>query len=144
MSRVIVDASLGVKWMLREEYNDEATALLSRWQLQETDIIVPSWYACEVANVLYQRIRKGTLDLTVAKMTLVGILDDVTAVDIDMPTAALGLDLAAQFNLPAAYDAQYLALAERLACDLWTADEAFWRATRSAFTWVLWIGEVVL
>ena len=36
-----------------------------------------------------------------------------------------------------AYDAQFLALAERLQCDLWTADEDFRRAMhRNSFTQV--------
>ena len=34
-----------------------------------------------------------------------------------------GYELAEEFNRPTAYDAQYLALAERMACDFWTTDE---------------------
>lgn len=49
-------------------------------------------------------------------------------------------DLAEQLNRPAAYDAQYLALAERLGCDFWTADEKLFNAVGASLTWVRWLG----
>lgn len=43
-----------------------------------------------------------------------------------------------------AYDAQYLALARLLECDLWTGDERLYNASRQAgLSWVHWVGEVV-
>ena len=38
------------------------------------------------------------------------------------------MELAAQLRQDAAYDAYYLALAELLDCELWTADQRFYRA----------------
>ena len=40
------------------------------------------------------------------------------------------LEIAAQFELKWIYDAFYVALAEIVGCDLWTADEALHRAVR--------------
>ncbi|MBC8099768.1 MAG: type II toxin-antitoxin system VapC family toxin [Armatimonadetes bacterium] len=37
-------------------------------------------------------------------------------------------ELAEQLSLPTAYDAQYLAVAEHLGCDFWTADERLYNA----------------
>ena len=51
------------------------------------------------------------------------------------------LELASRFGQGAAYDAHYLALAETLGCELWTADEKFFRAARGEATSVRWIGE---
>lgn len=50
-------------------------------------------------------------------------------------------ELAEAFNRPRAYDAQYLALAERLDCSFWTADERLFNAVRGAFPRVRWVGE---
>ena len=43
------------------------------------------------------------------------------------------LELASQLGQGAVYDSHYLALAESLDCELWTADERFQRAARERF-----------
>ena len=45
-------------------------------------------------------------------------------------------DLAARFGLPAAYDAHYLALAERLGAPLWTTDRRLVNSVQAALPWV--------
>ncbi|MBN1285209.1 MAG: type II toxin-antitoxin system VapC family toxin [Anaerolineae bacterium] len=45
-------------------------------------------------------------------------------------------DLATRFNRPTAYDAQYLAVAERLACEFWTADDRLFHAVAGELPWV--------
>jgi len=46
------------------------------------------------------------------------------------------LELAAKFSLPAACDAHYLALAELLEGEFWTADGRLARTVRSSLPWV--------
>ncbi len=41
--------------------------------------------------------------------------------------------LAERFQQPAAYDTQYLALAELEECELWTTDTRVWRAVKDQF-----------
>lgn len=55
-----------------------------------------------------------------------------------------GYELATEYNRPTAYDAQYLALAERLACDFWTADERMFNAVQDRFSSIRWLGNWVL
>jgi len=50
-------------------------------------------------------------------------------------------DLANRFNRPRAYDAQYLALAEPLSCDFWTADERMFNALKDRFSPIHWLGN---
>ncbi len=46
------------------------------------------------------------------------------------------LKIAQRYNLPATYDAHYLALAERLGIEFWTADRRLFNAVRSSLSWV--------
>jgi predicted nucleic acid-binding protein len=50
-------------------------------------------------------------------------------------------ELANQFDRPTAYDAQYLAVAERLNCEFWTADEKLFNAVQQSLNWVKWVGK---
>lgn len=50
-------------------------------------------------------------------------------------------ELATQLSRPTAYDAQYLAVAERFQCDFWTADERLFNAVSNSLTWVKWLGN---
>lgn len=52
------------------------------------------------------------------------------------------LELASELGQGAAYDAHYLALAEALDCELWTADERFRRAASPGFPFVHALSEV--
>jgi predicted nucleic acid-binding protein len=50
------------------------------------------------------------------------------------------MDLAERFSLPAVYDAHYLALAERLGGEFWTADRRLVEAVQGALPWVRLVG----
>jgi predicted nucleic acid-binding protein len=47
-----------------------------------------------------------------------------------------------RFRMPAAYDAHYLALAQWLRCECWTADGRLWNTVKSEFAWVRWVGAL--
>jgi predicted nucleic acid-binding protein len=60
------------------------------------------------------------------------------------PDAAVGvrvMELAHRYDLPAVYDAHYLALAEREGCDYWTADKRLWNSVKGMVPWVRWLGD---
>jgi len=48
MSHAVVDARLVVKWALLEEYSAEAATLLLSWESNSVELVVSSWFACEV------------------------------------------------------------------------------------------------
>jgi predicted nucleic acid-binding protein len=60
---------------------------------------------------------------------------------IDDALLRRGFALATQFNRPTAYDAQYLAVAERLGYDFWTADERLYNVVNTQLSWVGWLGS---
>ena len=55
-----------------------------------------------------------------------------------------GYELAEKYNRPTAYDAQYMALAERLACNFWTNDKRLYNAVSGTFGRIRWLGDIQL
>lgn len=112
---MILDASVGVKWLVPEEHSETAAALVG-----QTDIFVPTLFHSELANALWKKARRGEirLDEIVAHLGEIPLL--VTTLD---ETEALprALAIAAQLEHPV-YDCVYLALAEARDDILLTAD----------------------
>jgi predicted nucleic acid-binding protein len=137
----VVDASLALKWVEREPYNDEASQLLESWQKQRRRLTAPTLFAYEATNALAKRVKRGQLTVEVAKERLASLLENGPALEHDVAVNLRALEIMHRFSLPSAYDAHYLALAESRQCECWTADERLWNAVKGALPWVRWLGQ---
>ncbi len=139
---VVVDASLAFKWLRRETGSDEAFLLRATWESSGTSVTGPDLLSLEVTNALHQRVLRG--DFSPAQA--VSLIEGLLASGLDLyETSGLhrrALELASELGQGAAYDCHYLALAEALECELWTADERFQRAASPAFGFVHALSEV--
>jgi predicted nucleic acid-binding protein len=142
--RVVVDASLAVKWGLVEGNTAESLHLLASWERGSVRRLAPGWFAAEIANVLCKGVRKQVLTVGLAQQGLRQILRAVELRLVEETIAERAIELADLLGLAATYDAQSLALAEHEGCELWTADEALWRTVTPTLPWVRWVGSVVL
>ena len=120
---VVVDASLAVKWVLNEAGSDAALALLEEWVRAGVEMVAPPLLSYEGANVLHQRVRRGTL----APADALALWDDFQTIPLSYQTnpgdlIGAAIALAHRLGWPAAYDAAYLALADAREAVLWTAD----------------------
>lgn len=142
-NKVVVDTSIAIKWVLNEPDSSTAFALLSTWTRQGMVILAPVLLAYETTNVLHHRIRSGKISFEDAEQGLKEVIFAVFVFDFEEePDFSIrAVKLAGQFGLPAAYDAHYLALAEREDCELWTADMRMWNATKGKLPWVRWLGD---
>jgi len=140
---VVVDTSIAIKWVLNEPDSDIAQALLVEWIDRGVTILAPSLLAYEVANVLHQNVRRKEITREEAKKALRKVLLSELEIDFssNLDLGIQALELADQYNLPAAYDAHYLALAEREGCELWTADTRLWNSIKGKFSWARWMGD---
>ena len=134
----MVDASLAVKWVLEEPHSPRARDLLEWWVHSRVVISAPTLLVVETANVLFKRVRRSELTVEGAKDGLAVLASMVTLVPRDDAWLAIeALSLAHAHNLPATYDAISLALAMRLNCRFWTADERLWNQIRQRVPWVI-------
>ena len=140
---VVVDASLAFKWLVEEENSDRATALARLWDNEGSQLAAPPLMPFEVANALHRRVLRGELTVGVAADLMQDLMSLGVAFHATPNLHSRALELASQLKQGAAYDAHYLALAESLGCEVWTADQRFHRAASSGVDNVRWLGEFV-
>ena len=141
---VVVDASLAVKWLVREEDTDKALAILRAWHDEEVTPAAPHLLPFEVANALHRKVLRGQLSVGDSVRMILQLRGSRLELHQTAELHSRALELASELQQGAVYDAHYLALAEELGCELWTADERFHRATSPSVPSVRWIGEYVV
>ena len=138
---MVVDASVAVKWLLEEENSDRAARLAHGWSREGVTVVAPYLLPAEVCNALHRRVTARFLSGQQAVL----LFETLTSARISLAEPprlhTRALELADHLRLPAVYDSHYLALAEIIDCEMWTADERFYRAAAARFPRVHWIGE---
>jgi predicted nucleic acid-binding protein len=136
----VVDASLAVKWLVSEVHSDKAYGLARSWAQAEMQPVAPYLMPVEVANALHRRVLRKEITLDAATRLVEGLL--ASGIELREPQRihSMALGLADRLRQDAVYDAHYLALAETLGCELWTADERLYRAASGSFAQVRWLG----
>ena len=139
---MVVDASVAVKWLVEEVDSEEALALGDSWAEAGVKLVAPYLLPLEVANALHRRVLGEELSTQQASE----LVEFLLGMGIELLETALlhvrALELASEFNQRAVYDSHYLALAEELDCDFWTADARFYRAAESAVDRIRLLGSV--
>jgi predicted nucleic acid-binding protein len=130
--RYVVDASVGIKLFVDEEFSERAHALFSHLAADPSaELFVPDLFYIECANILLKYTRRFGRSLEDSQSDLV----DLSRLRlISTSTAELmekALLLASELNL-SAYDACYAVLAEQLGIPLVTADKPLARSLESA------------
>ncbi len=138
---VVVDASLAFKWLVQEEHSDKADALGRLWASQGTRRAAPYFMPAEVANALHRRVVREDMSVLDSVRLIERLLSSGLELHETPGLHSRALELATQLSQGAVYDAHYLALAEALDCDLWTADEKFHRAASPVAGNVRWLRE---
>lgn len=126
---LVIDASVTMAWCFEDETTPATEAVLD--QLGSESAVVPPLWTLEVTNVLLvaERRRRITEAQSVRFLDLLSQLPirvDVTAYEV-----ATIMSIGRRHGL-SAYDAAYLALAERLGAPLATLDDRLRAACRSA------------
>jgi predicted nucleic acid-binding protein len=127
-SLLVPDASVIVKWTLpggAEPAAERALGVLAEWQAGEVDLVVPSLWRYEVANVLARKAPRNAVDLLEGLLAL-----DLPTVDLDTNLLGEALNIALRFVGASVYDAAYHALALGVGGTFLTADEVYFRRTR--------------
>lgn len=135
--RCVLDASVGIKLFVEEEFSDKVQRLFSKLaEDPQAEIHVPDLFYIECANILLKYTRRFNRPLEDALKDIKDLNDLALKSTSTSELIEEALELASEKNLTA-YDACYAVLARRLALPLVTADAPL----ASAVDWAIWIGD---
>jgi len=135
-SPVCLDANLVVRLVVDDPLGERITSLLRSWVSDARPILAPTLLYFEVSNALHRYRRHGLLTSAAAEEALAAALALPIRLHAEPRLHRQALQMAERFNLAAAYDSHYLALAEILGAQFWTADSKLVRALGSAPDWI--------
>ena len=131
-SPVVVDTSIAVKWVVEEADSREAISLKASWLGHGLQASAPDLLTREFNSALFGKVRAGGMALSEAIDTLARWESlDIVIYDSN-PFHRRALELAVFVHHDEIYDLYFLALAESLNCELWTADQRFHRRVNNS------------
>lgn len=130
---VVVDSSILIAFgFLDEPLHGKANALLAAWENSSEILTAPRLFRSEITAVIRKAVYQRRTTLTQGRALLTQLL----MYTVEFHEA---YEIAHRFNRPRAYDTQYMALAERLNCEFWTADERLFNSVQSQFSHIRWL-----
>lgn len=124
-----------------EPLEQEARRALRHWTISGVGLVAPRFFRDEVVAVVRKSVFQKRVEVQFGR----ALLDELFHTNItffdDDELLVRAYEKATQFNLPRTYDAEYLALAERLNCEFWTADKVLVNSVQAKFTNIRWLGN---
>lgn len=127
--RVVVDASVAVKWFVAEDERQVGAA--RRLLLAGAELLAPGLLLSEVANVMWKKLRLGQVTREQGDAALACVRGFFAHVEPDEELIEPAWRLAAERGHPV-YDCVYVALAERMDARLATFDARLAALARGA------------
>jgi len=123
-----LDASLALKLLVVEDDSARARSLWRSWTADGIEVVAPGLFVFECASALRRMVVRRDLDDEPAGSALGLLLAMPVSLRAPAGLVARAWDLARELNRPTTYDCFYLAVAELLDIDCWTADRRFFNA----------------
>jgi predicted nucleic acid-binding protein len=140
---VVVDSNIVIASTVEIAYSDQARELLGIWTDEDVAVFVPQLWRYEVVTALRKFV---AADLIKQEKALI-LVETLFSMNIEVLPDTVerhqqALRWAEKLDQYIAYDAQYLALAEELGAEFWSADKGLVMAARQAGAeWARWLGE---
>lgn len=139
MKRVVVDASVAVKWYVPEIYEREATRLQqSGDEFHAPELILP-----EFGNIVWKKISRSEITEKEGQK-IISAFSKTNLVFHSHASIIKSAFTGAAMTNQTVYDWTYLALAISLGCEFITADERFYKSLENTRLkkHLLWIGDI--
>ncbi len=137
MTKILcLDASFIIRYLTSKDTESIYQQYWSQWKADGSTLIAPTLIMYEVLNAFHRASLAGQMTSDEVEEFLERGLNLGLRFYGDAQLHREALKMAQKYNLPATYDAHYLALAERLEVELWTADKRLYNPVRDSLDWV--------
>jgi predicted nucleic acid-binding protein len=134
-SLLCVDANLVIR-LVADPADELVQHLWEQWDTERRQLTAPTLLYYEVANALYRYQVLGYMGASSVQLAFRAALALPLQLHGEADLHWRALELAERLSLPAAYDAHYLALAEWLGGEFWTADRRLAHTVQAFLPWV--------
>lgn len=140
---VVVDANVVAGLVLPLPYSAAAAQRVGAWAQAGEELVAPALLEYEVGTVLRKAVVAGLMDTSLAIATMGRVLKlGIVLVPATPALHETALQWAERLNQSRASDGYYLAVAESIRAELWTADSRLARGAQQAgATWVRCVQE---
>ncbi len=138
MKNIIIDANIAVSLLIPLPYSDQSGQQMDVWLRESAIIAVPVLLRYEVLSSLRKAVAQEFISIEQAKAGLLRLKQmGFEEIPPSEERDERALDIAGRIKQVVAYDAVYLALAEEMDAEFWTADRRLADAARlSGVEWV--------
>lgn len=142
MRRVVLDASVVLKWYLAdEEYGQKALDLLFKFVSGQLEILAPALLEYEVVNGLFISQKRGRIKDEKLLTAIEGFIDlEIILKDLSHFYSRI-IHFCKSYHCTV-YDASYLALADIEGATMITSDKRLYDAVKKDLKWVKWLGDI--
>ena len=126
----VIDASVGVKWFIEEEYSDRADELLSDFQEGIVELVAPKSFMQEFCNAIRKYVVRGYLSRDLANQHVEKMAEmPIDYVDLDWKIIKESYAKALELSITV-YDAIYVVIADKLGATIITSDNKLYNQLR--------------
>lgn len=136
--RYVIDASATLGLFLRLPYSEKVDHWMQAWEAEQAGMAVPTLWEYECLTGLRRAVTLKLIPSEEAGQ----MMDDLLSLEFQRVAPTLELHRAAllwaeRIGQSKVYDAQYLALAENLSAEFWTADQRLFHSLQGlGVNWV--------
>jgi predicted nucleic acid-binding protein len=130
---IVVDASVCIWAVLPSMAAADAVSIIQEWRTHERRLCAPPLWLPECLSAVRHAVARGSISPAQGHDAVDDLLDlEIEIVPGSPQQCHRALDWAARLGQARAYDATYVALAEDLGAEFWTADRRLANAAHQA------------
>jgi predicted nucleic acid-binding protein len=142
---IVVDANITIALFVKLPYSSHSEKLFHSWRTQDANLYAPALWPAEVVSALRKMVSVGQMTSDDARLALASL--EHFPVQVVLPGSSLldqSLVWADRLNQIVAYDAQYVALADNLSAQFWTADQRLLNTLQHLnVQWAHWVEDLI-
>jgi predicted nucleic acid-binding protein len=141
---VAIDSNLAVWTVLPVVAAEDAVNRMAGWHQQQRRIVAPDLWLAEAASVIRRLVYMKIISYEEGKRAVDDLFSlGVETIPLNLQICQKAFEWARRLQQSKIYDSLYMALAEHLKAEFWTADKRLFNGAKQAgITWIHWIGEV--